>query len=79
MYDHGLQGSMGTLADANPTRLSKRSMVSPLTVRIKEGDEWKGAFTMHIGSFEPTVIFFGMTNSPAIFVREPLKGDYFLS
>jgi len=54
-------------------------MVSPLTVRIKEGDEWKGAFTMHIGSFEPTVIFFGMTNSPAIFVREPLKGDYFLS
>jgi len=22
---------------------------------------------MHIGSFEPTVMFFGMTNSPAIF------------
>jgi len=36
-------------------------------VRIKEGDEWKGAFTTHIGSFEPTVMFFGMTNSPAIF------------
>jgi len=36
-------------------------------VRIKEGDEWKGAFTMHIGSFEPTVMFFGMTNSPATF------------
>jgi len=36
-------------------------------VRIKEGDEWKGAFTMHIGSFEPMVMFFGMTNSPAIF------------
>jgi len=36
-------------------------------IRIKEGDEWKGAFTMHIGSFEPTVMFFGMTNSPAIF------------
>ena len=30
-------------------------------VRIKEGDEWKGAFTMHIGSFEPTVMFFRMT------------------
>jgi len=29
-------------------------------VRIKEGDEWKGAFTMHIGSFEPTVMFFGI-------------------
>jgi len=36
-------------------------------VRIKEGDEWKGAFTMHIGSFEPIVMFFGMTNLPAIF------------
>jgi len=36
-------------------------------VRIKEEDEWKGAFTTHIGSFEPTVMFFGMTNSPATF------------
>ena len=36
-------------------------------MRIKEGDEWKGAFTMHIGSFEPTIIFFGMTNSLATF------------
>jgi len=36
-------------------------------VRIKEGDEWKGAFTMHIGSFEPTVMFIGMTNSLAMF------------
>jgi len=36
-------------------------------VRIKEGDEWKGAFTMHVRSFEPTVMFFGMTNSPATF------------
>jgi len=36
-------------------------------VRIKEGDEWKGAFTMHVGSFKPTVMFFGMTNSPATF------------
>ena len=36
-------------------------------VRIKEGDEWKGAFTMHIGSFEPTVMFFGMINSPTTF------------
>jgi len=36
-------------------------------MRIKEGDEWKGAFTMHIGSFEPTVMFFGMTNLPATF------------
>ena len=36
-------------------------------VRIKEEDEWKAAFTMPEGSFEPTVIFFGLTNSPATF------------
>jgi len=36
-------------------------------MRIKEGNEWKGVFTMHIGSFELTVMFFGMTNLPAIF------------
>jgi len=36
-------------------------------VRIKEGDEWKTAFTMLEGSFEPTVMFFGLTNSPATF------------
>jgi len=36
-------------------------------VRIKEGDEWKVAFTTPEGSFEPTVIFFRLTNSPAIF------------
>ena len=36
-------------------------------VRIKEGDEWKAAFSMLEGSFEPTVMFFGLTNSPATF------------
>jgi len=36
-------------------------------IRIKEGDEWKGVFRTHVGSFEPTVMFFGMMNSPAIF------------
>ena len=36
-------------------------------VRIKEGDEWKAVFTTPEGSFEPTVIFFGLTNSPATF------------
>ena len=36
-------------------------------VRIKEGDEWKTAFTTLEGLFEPTVIFFGLTNSPATF------------
>ena len=36
-------------------------------VRIKEGDEWKRVFTTHIGLLEPTVMFFGITNSPAMF------------
>jgi len=36
-------------------------------IRIKEGDEWKGTFIMYIELFEPTVMFFGMTNSPATF------------
>jgi len=36
-------------------------------VRIKEGDEWKAVFTTLEGSFEPTVMFFGLTNSPATF------------
>jgi len=36
-------------------------------VRIKEGDEWKAVFTTPEGSFEPTVMFFGLTNSPATF------------
>jgi len=36
-------------------------------VRIKEGDEWKVAFTILEGSFEPMVMFFGLTNSPATF------------
>ena len=36
-------------------------------VRINEGDEWKAAFTMPEGLFEPTVMFFGLTNSPATF------------
>jgi len=36
-------------------------------VRIKEGDEWKAVFTTPEGSFEPIVIFFGLTNSPAMF------------
>ena len=36
-------------------------------VRIKEGDKWKVAFMMLEGLFEPMVIFFGLTNSPATF------------
>ena len=36
-------------------------------VRIKERDEWKAVFSMPEGSFEPTVMFFGLTNSLATF------------
>ena len=36
-------------------------------VRIKKGDEWKAVFITPEGSFEPTVMFFGLTNSPATF------------
>jgi len=36
-------------------------------MRIKKGDEWKTAFTTPEGFFEPTVMFFELTNSPATF------------
>ena len=36
-------------------------------IRIKKEDKWKAAFTTPEGSFEPTVMFFGLTNSPATF------------
>ena len=36
-------------------------------VRIKEGDEWKAAFQTNRQLFEPLVMFFGLTNSPATF------------
>jgi len=36
-------------------------------IQIKEGDEWKAAFTTPKGSFELTVMFFRLTNSLATF------------
>ena len=44
-------------------------------VRIKEGDEWKAAFTTHIGAYEPIVMYFGLTNSSAIF--QAMMNDLF--
>jgi len=32
-------------------------------VRIQRRDEWKAAFITNEGLYEPTVMFFGMTNS----------------
>ena len=36
-------------------------------VATTERDEWKAAFTTPEGSFKPTVMFFGLMNSPATF------------
>jgi hypothetical protein len=44
-------------------------------VRIKEGDEWKAASRTNRGLFEPLVMFFGLTNSPATF--QTMMNDIF--
>jgi hypothetical protein len=36
-------------------------------VCIREGNEWKAAFRTNRGLFEPIVMYFGLTNSPATF------------
>jgi len=36
-------------------------------IRIKKGDKWKVVFTISEELFEPTVMFFGLMNSPATF------------
>ena len=36
-------------------------------IRIRPSDRWKAAFRTPRGLFEPTVMFFGMCNSPATF------------
>ena len=44
-------------------------------VRIKEGDEWKATFHTNRRLFEPLVMFFGLTNSPATF--QTMMNDIF--
>ena len=44
-------------------------------VRIKEGDEWKAAFITNRGLYEPTVMFFGLCNSPSTF--QTMMNEYF--
>src|SRR5258707_8915737 len=36
-------------------------------VHLKEGDEWKAAFSMNQGLFEPLIMFFRLCNSPTTF------------
>jgi len=38
-------------------------------IQIKEGDEWKAAFKTKLGLFEPTIMFFGLCNSPTTFQK----------
>ena len=42
---------------------------------MKEGDKWKAAFHTNHGLFEPLVMFFGLTNSPATF--QTMMNDIF--
>ncbi|KAF9800514.1 hypothetical protein IEO21_10350 [Rhodonia placenta] len=44
-------------------------------VRIKAGDKWKATFVTNWGLYEPLVMFFGLTNSPATF--QAMMNDIF--
>ena len=44
-------------------------------VRIKKGDKWKIAFITHIEAYEPTVMYFRLTNSPTTF--QTMMNDLF--
>jgi Reverse transcriptase (RNA-dependent DNA polymerase) len=46
-------------------------------VRIRKGDKWKAAFKTNKGLFKPTVMFFGMCNSPA--TSQAMIDDIFMT
>jgi len=63
-------------------RVGKRKVFTKLdlrwgynNIRIKEGDEWKAVFITYIGAYEPTVMYFGLMNSPATF--QTMMNDLF--
>ena len=50
---------------------------------IKDGNQWKAAFKTNLGLYEPTVMFFGLCNSPLTFqammndtLKYELKRDF---
>jgi hypothetical protein len=71
------QGQNTTTSDQQSHRPTERCQIQYFNkpdiiwgynnVRIKEGDKWKAAFLTNRGLFEPTVMFFGMSNSLATF------------
>ena len=46
-------------------------------ILIRDGDQWKAVFKTNRGLFEPLVMFFGLTNSPATF--QAMMDDIFRS
>jgi hypothetical protein len=63
-------------------KLSEAKYFSKMDVRwgynnihIKDGDMWKAAFRTNQGLFEPLVMFFGLTHSPATF--QTMMNDIF--
>ena len=66
------------------SQLSKAKLYTKLDIisafnklRIKEGDEWKAAFTCRYGLFEPLGLPFGLSNGPASFqtyINHALRG-----
>ena len=74
----------GTIKDAYPLprisslidKLRKKMHFTKMDVRkgynnilIEKDDQWKAAFITKYGLFQPTVMFFGLTNSLATFQR----------
>jgi len=59
---------MVIVTNKNPEDGSKNLLVyGHNNMQIKEGDEWKAAFTTYLGVYEPVVMYFGLTNSLATF------------
>lgn len=68
--------TLGLLSQAK--YFTKLDIISAFNkLRIKDGDEWKAAFTCRYGLFEPLVLPFGLSNGPASFqayINHSLRG-----